>query len=117
MKIKNKDLEPFISLYSKFVNADYDDFDLALNITKDGFKIEELSKAFGKLKEGFLNKHKDEQGNVSFKDEKVIKEFEKLLETTQDAGELTQIPKSLLKTIKVKGIEAKLLSDYELIKD
>jgi hypothetical protein len=116
MKIKNFNLESLITVYSKIVNTEFDDYDLAIKVAKDAFAIEDLMKAYTKLRESLVKKSSSEDGS-KIKDELFPKfkiDFDKLNEVEQEI-ELTKLPKSLMKTIKLKPLEAKLLNDLEIV--
>ena len=117
-KVKSKDIGNLIKVYATLVNAEYEDYQMAINITKDGFKVEDASKAFEKLKEGLIKKYKNEKGDIDTdKVEDFNKEFEKLMESTHSIDFKTVIPKSVLKSIKLTGLGAKTLDDYQLIEE
>jgi hypothetical protein len=116
MKIKNLNLESLIGAYSKIVNTEFDDYDLAIKVAKDAFAIEDLMKAYIKLRESLIKKNTVDDGS-KFKIELTEKfkiELEKLNSVEQEI-ELIKLPKYLIKTIKLKPLEAKLLNDLELV--
>lgn len=117
-KIKNLNLESLIGIYSKVVNTEFDDFDLAIKVAKDGFTIEDATKSYTKLRESLIKKNAVEDGSKIKEEnfEKFKKDLEKLNDVEQEL-ELTKLPKSLMKTIKLKPLDAKLLYDLELVVD
>lgn len=117
MKVKNNNLDLLLGIYAKLVVAEYDDYEIGLEITKEGYSIEEAKKALDKIRENLVKKFIDENNKlIEGKEEEANKALNKLFESEQELG-LTSIPKSVLKSIKLKGLESKLLSDLKLIGD
>jgi Zn-dependent M32 family carboxypeptidase len=118
MKLKNKTLETLLPVYAKLVNAEYEDYRVAIDITKDGFKVEDAFKVFTKLKDALIGKYKNDEGNID--QDKVVsfnEEFEKLHNTEQEVDISKKIPNSVLKSVKMTGIGAKTLDDCNLIEE
>ena len=118
MKLKNKTLETLLPVYAKLVNAEYEDYLVAIEITKDGFKVEDAFKVFTKLKNALFSKYKNEEGNIE--QSKVVlfnEEFDKLHNTEQEVKITRKIPKSVLNSVKMTGMGAKTLYDCKLIED
>lgn len=120
MKISNSKINQLIQVYGKLMSIEFDgDFEEASSLAKDYIKLEDSIKAFEKLKDGIVKKHKlnDQEATEEerkLREGKANEEFFSLLSVEHEI-DLAPIKKDYLSKIKIKPLEALMLKDLGLV--
>jgi len=125
MKLKNKDLIALQGVYNKICALEFEfekeetSVEVILAIAEDFVKIEDSFKAYAKL-EGLIKdkaeKQRDDAGNLDIKViEKAHKEMNALADAEVEVNfTFTPIPFDIIKKIKLKPLEVKILKEFNL---